>query len=71
MQELFGIDVRAPFTTYIDELGVISGHNPNPIPQNHWDGVPTDDFFGREYSFHIPAGLVETIYGSDRWPLGS
>ena len=59
MLDLYGIDVRAPFPEGFEgRLGWDTlGGQPDP-------GVSA-------YQFHIPAGLVGEIYGTERWPLGS
>lgn len=59
MLDLFGFDVTQGGEVHdVDENGVDHGYR--------WGRFPEHGF-----SFLIPAGLVEAVYGSERWPLGS
>ena len=40
------------------------------VTETHEDDWQRTNWRGHR-SFFIPAGLVETIYGNERWPLGS
>jgi len=65
MLELFGIDVRAPYDpgTGLRALGWDELIEPR-------DGEESFEPFPAR-AFFIPAGLVEAVYGSDRWDIGS
>lgn len=46
----------------------------DPSADEYWGVLipgddPHDAFFS--YSFHCPPGILDAIYGSDRWPMGS
>jgi hypothetical protein len=46
------------------------GFDPSVDP--HWSKWVDDGFGGFPMrGFLIPAGLVEAVYGNERWPLGS
>jgi hypothetical protein len=44
----------------------------DPSEDRHWDKLVDDGLGGFPMrGFCIPAGLVEAVYGNERWPLGS
>lgn len=63
----FAAEVKVEFGFDVTEAGEV--HDIDETGYDHgcrWGGFPERDF-----SFCIPAGLVEAVYGSERWPLGS